>query len=486
VLKGLSAISRSIFTCRYYCLFQTAAIISCAVFLITPSFLGQDTSPGSKIYTESANSILLLYAKSPAGELIGQGSGFLVAGNRIVTNEHVADAGAIFVQVGPARIPAKVEKLDRFNDLAILTVDFEITAKPLIFAQKTPGPGDPVYAIGNPEGLEKTITQGVISSVREIDGRKLLQVSAPLSHGSSGGPLFNAAGEVVGVAVAILESGQNLNFAIPASIVAKLIRSVTPTQPNDALATLEEVEKLNADQRSKQYSQADDSPYQTIETQIRKLLNRAYEEAGTDPSLLLKVANLAKSDDIDLSIKASHRSIEIKPSALASLSYAESVYFKSIFSKDDEKTALLGEAEKAAKAAVSSARPPTTEMYNTLAEILETASSIVEADRNFHLAFNMTSNDIGSDGYLQALRGLIRTSYALKNSSDSQRLFDQLVSTGKASSYDWSSQGDWLGEENKYEEAGNAYSKAAINGNDYALWCSAAMNFDVVSQDSPR
>lgn len=218
----------------------------------------------------------------------------------------------------------------------------------------------------------------------------------------------------------ILESGQNLNFAIPASFVAKLMRSMATAQPNDALATLEEVEKLNADQRSTQYSQADDSPYQTLETQIRKLLNRAFEEAGTEPSLLLRVANLARSDDIDLAIKAAQRSNELKPSASASLVYAESVYVKSIFSKDDEKGALLRDAEKAAKAAISSARPPTTEMYSTLGEILEDANATVEADRDYRAALSLPSNNPESDGYLQALRGLIRTSYALRNRSDSR------------------------------------------------------------------
>jgi Trypsin-like peptidase domain len=347
-----------------------------------------------------------------------------VTGNRIVTNEHVADAGAIVVQVGPARIPARVEKLDRFNDLAILTLDVEITAKPLNLSQKTPRPGDSAYAIANPEGLEKTIAQGVISSVREIDGRQLLQISVPLSHGSSGGPIFNASGEVVGVAVGILESGQNLNFAIPASLVTNLIRSTASSQPSDALATLGQIDKLNDAQKLQQYSNADDSPYQSIESQIRKLLNRAYEEAGTDASLLLKVALVAKSDDIEISIKAAHRSNELKPSAPASLSYAQSLYLKSIFSKDEEQMALLREAEAAVKTAISLARPPSAEIYNTAGEIFESENSVVEADRNFHSALNAVHNPGESSDYLQTLRGLVRTSYALKKISDSQRWFD--------------------------------------------------------------
>jgi serine protease Do len=472
---------RPVFNC---CWPRVAAITLNVALLLIPSLRAQDRSVGGKIYKQNADSVLLLYVKSPEGSLVGQGSGFLVAGNRIVTNEHVADSGEVFVQIGPARIPAKVEKLDRFNDLAILKVEIEITASPLTLSNSLPAPGETVYAIGNPEGLEKTITQGMISSVREIDGRTLLQVSAPLSHGSSGGPLFNGAGEVVGVAVGILESGQNLNFAVPATLVGDLLRSVASSSgPTDALTTLDEVEKLNAEQKSVTYSQVQNSPYQTIESKIKDLLDRAYREAGDDPNVLLKVANLARSDDIDLSMRAAQRSNELKASAAAELTYAESAYWKSVFSEGDDKTSLLKSAEKAARSAVTSAHPPTAEIYNTLAEILEAGGSNSEADRSFRFALSAPPNIVGSDDYLQALRGLIRTSYALKNAAETQRLFDQLVSTGKASSWDWSSQGDRLSEQDKFAQAGNAYTTAAMNGQIYADWCSAAMNFDMAGQD---
>ena len=75
--------------------------------------------------------------------------------------------------------------------------------------------GSSIVVIGNPEGLEKSVTNGLVSGVRTIEGQKLFQISAPISHGSSGGPVFDDKGQVIGVVVAFLSDGQNLNFAIP-------------------------------------------------------------------------------------------------------------------------------------------------------------------------------------------------------------------------------------------------------------------------------
>jgi len=83
--------------------------------------------------------------------------------------------------------------------------------------------GDEIYVIGNPEGLEGTFSKGVISGIRSIDGRSYFQITAPISPGSSGGPVLNASGEVIGVAVASWRTGQNLNFAIPVFYVRSLL-----------------------------------------------------------------------------------------------------------------------------------------------------------------------------------------------------------------------------------------------------------------------
>lgn len=87
----------------------------------------------------------------------------------------------------------------------------------------TPKVGSAVYVIGSPKALEGTFSTGVVSAIRELEGRSFLQVSAPISGGSSGGPVLNSEGAVIGVAVATLRDGQNLNFAVPARYLSDLM-----------------------------------------------------------------------------------------------------------------------------------------------------------------------------------------------------------------------------------------------------------------------
>ena len=87
-----------------------------------------------------------------------------------------------------------------------------------------------MYSIGSPLGLQNTLSQGLVSGIREMDGYRLFQISAPISHGSSGGPIFSASGEVVGIAVLTIDGGQNLNFAIPIDYARGML-GMSQTQP---------------------------------------------------------------------------------------------------------------------------------------------------------------------------------------------------------------------------------------------------------------
>jgi hypothetical protein len=91
--------------------------------------------------------------------------------------------------------------------------------------------GDTVYAVGNPQGLEGTFSQGIISGMREVGKGKLLQLTAPIAPGSSGGPVMNSHGEVIGIAVATFKGGQNLNFAIPSVYLKALAANLQPVTP---------------------------------------------------------------------------------------------------------------------------------------------------------------------------------------------------------------------------------------------------------------
>jgi S1-C subfamily serine protease len=153
-----------------------------------------------------------------AGDTLGFGSGFLVrASGVIVTNFHVmAGAQRATVILTSGERYDRVEALDHdvAADLAILKVPGY--GLPTLTATATlPPVGAKLVAVGNPLGLTRTVSEGIVSAVRMVKGRQLLQMSAAISPGSSGGPVLNGRGEVVAVATSYLESGQSLNFAVP-------------------------------------------------------------------------------------------------------------------------------------------------------------------------------------------------------------------------------------------------------------------------------
>jgi serine protease Do len=117
----------------------------------------------------------------------------------------------------------KIIAINKFHDLALLQIQDHNAPK---FKAVTLGSsdalsvGDPVFAIGSPLGLERTVTQGILSTkTRELEGELYLQTTTQINPGNSGGPLFNLAGEVVGVTNMKITFGEGLGFAIPVELV---------------------------------------------------------------------------------------------------------------------------------------------------------------------------------------------------------------------------------------------------------------------------
>ena len=163
------------------------------------------------------------------GQPISYGSGFFVSPTYIVTNFHVV----VRTDSGTAKLVAKtktypiqnVVATDPGNDLAILQVKMPgIKPLPLGDSDKV-RIGERVYVTGNPKGLEGTFSEGIISRISDQETKKRLQMTAPISPGSSGGPVLNSKGDVVGVTFMTIIDGQNLNFAIPAKYVKALLDS---------------------------------------------------------------------------------------------------------------------------------------------------------------------------------------------------------------------------------------------------------------------
>jgi tetratricopeptide (TPR) repeat protein len=437
---------------------------------------GQQTDKASEIYAQSSKSVLILLVKSESGQTVAQGSGFIVAGGKIITNEHVARAGRVFVDLGAAKLPTTVEKSDQFNDLAILSTDAELSTAPLTLARDLPAPGSAVYVIGNPEGLDRSISTGIVSAVRLLQGRQLIQITAPISPGSSGGPVLNVRGQVIGVAVGMLEEGQNLNFAVPSIVLEKLINSDGAGATLDVPSLLGMAAGLVEKRKVAQYSTDADSEWQVLDRQVDSTLQKALERAGSDAKLLLSVADAAGGQNVDIAIAAAEKSVHSKPTAEANLRLGIALKAKSWFSNDTEKATLRERSEKAIRTAMKMVSVPTATMYFHLGDVLEDRGSYLEAESAFRRAADLSK---GSDDsvYADCLRGLTRTAFSLSKPAEGKKWFNALVQTGNANAWDWQAQAGKLAGTSDYQGAGESYMRAASMGALWTNWCDAATSF---------
>lgn len=157
----------------------------------------------------------------------GIGTGFAADDERIVTNLHVifgAETATIIESGGRELTEVLVVAADPARDLVLLRVPTLTLPTLPIAADPEPRPGDRVVAIGHPLGLGNTVSDGLVSALRRLDeDLTLLQISAPIAPGSSGGPLFNDRGEVIGVATLHSRAAQSLNFGVPIRYLQPLL-----------------------------------------------------------------------------------------------------------------------------------------------------------------------------------------------------------------------------------------------------------------------
>ena len=194
-----------------------------------------NTLTPEEIAKKALDATVLLVMVDANGEVSSAGSGFFVFSNLIATNFHVIDgsAGGRARSVGEETIypVEQIRAVDEENDLAILQVSAPgIEPLPLGDSESV-AVGEKIYVSGNPLGiLEGTFSDGMISAIRGQGAKKLLQVTAPISEGNSGGPVLNASGEVIGISKGTIPAGQNLNFAIPSIYLNALVEKVIGKQ----------------------------------------------------------------------------------------------------------------------------------------------------------------------------------------------------------------------------------------------------------------
>lgn len=169
-----------------------------------------------RIYKNSVESILTVTSKIASGEE-SQGTGVAISAHNVITNCHVIiGENAVFVFKGNKKISAKLVSADKLGDKCVLAIQ-EPLQNYLTKSRFEPSLeiGEEVYSIGNPQGLTASISNGLISGIREVEAKKYIQMTAPISHGSSGGALLDSRGNLLGITTASMESGQAINFAIP-------------------------------------------------------------------------------------------------------------------------------------------------------------------------------------------------------------------------------------------------------------------------------
>jgi S1-C subfamily serine protease len=171
--------------------------------------------------------VVVIETSDKNGNPLAQGSGFVVDANGLIaTNLHVikgAYSASVTLANGDTYDTVLVADADARKDLALLQIK-AVDLKPVRFGDSdSVQVGQHVVAVGNPSGLANSVSDGIVSAVRQLEGMRVLQISAPISHGSSGGPLLNDSGEVIGVTQATVE-GQNLNLAVPANYLKPMLR----------------------------------------------------------------------------------------------------------------------------------------------------------------------------------------------------------------------------------------------------------------------
>lgn len=191
----------------------------------------QERLSSQEVFRRVSPSVFIVESLNSKGDVLAFGSGVAVnlpiEGRRrasdaapdvlVVTNKHVIyGAVAYRIRKGEKVWKANLVRLDQERDLCALQPETGWTAKPVpVRVSPNIRVGEHVYSIGAPEGLELTLSEGLVSGLRDFDNVHVIQTSAPISHGSSGGGLFDSEARLIGVTTFFLKQGQNLNFALP-------------------------------------------------------------------------------------------------------------------------------------------------------------------------------------------------------------------------------------------------------------------------------
>jgi S1-C subfamily serine protease len=202
----------------------------------------------AQIAERATPSVVIVENFNEDGEKAAQGSGYVFSGDGIIiTNYHVIrGAKSLNVKV-PGSEPYRVDSVLGYeidHDLAALQVSGSSLPALLTETIEEPKVGDRVVAIGAPLGLESTVSEGIVSALRDAGAMHIIQTTASISPGSSGGPLLNEYGKVIGLTTSTVRDGQSLNFVVSARHVSELLSRRQPMSLEEMLSQTQVSEPL--------------------------------------------------------------------------------------------------------------------------------------------------------------------------------------------------------------------------------------------------
>jgi len=369
-----------------------------------------------------------------------------------------------------------------------------LTSKALPLSSESVAPGEQVFAIGNPEGLERTISQGIISGLRKHDDRDLLQITTPISHGSSGGPILNGKGEVVGVAVGMFENGQNLNFAVPVSFVKEILaRRSSSVASVDPVAGLSQLKELVDARGKEEYSADATSEYQQTTQKIEDLAERV-ENSATTEGVLTQVACIGVKvyELSDTGIKSARKLVQMSssPEHRALLAYtlldrsADESLSAQFLDKDsaaqkealEENKKFLSQASREAADTAKIAKGKTLLLADYVLGLAkqdegEDADSVELQALVANGGLEICDNDLAE----QAVRNLVTENTKLKRYAEAEKWFNRLQSQYEVYAGEWDAEGDRKIAVSDFPAAAAAYEKAGAKNEYFAYdYCYAA------------
>jgi tetratricopeptide (TPR) repeat protein len=313
----------SALTCQRYQKRRLVAALQILFLLLIcalPTF-AQDALP--ELVRRIKPSAVAIETFDARGEKLSRGSGFFVDVDRVVTNRHVIEGAyraEVHLNSGHSFPVKNVLAVDAEGDVALLKVDAPANlVRPLPLDRTSPQEGESVVVIGNPFGLEGSVTNGIVSAVRDIPGfGRIIQITAPISPGSSGSPVVNMQGQVIGVATLQITGGQSVNFAIPSERIAQLGRTAqSEASPQMSLGELVAATSRNKRAKAVEYFRdglsflsKDDCqralPYFQKATESDNGYGEAWAQTGFCSEKLGRHAE---------AIEASKKAVSIRPSA---------------------------------------------------------------------------------------------------------------------------------------------------------------------------